>query len=817
MTMHRGMRTLALGVSLPALAASPALAAGGAAADPSLLAWGGAGLAGLLAGVMFLALRHAWRRNAALEERLRAAEAEAAEMDTLLSAEPHALIVWEGRDPKPARVSARLQLLPGVPRDAERITRFEEWLDAPSASRLREALQRLRDEATPFNIAVRTPVGELLEADGRAAGYNIVLHFRLPLGERREMMELSADVDRLGRQVGRLSAILDTAPMPVWLLDGEGALLWANRAWLSAVGHEDLDVAMAAGARLVAEEKMQLADEDEPTGRKVWRGDTVIDGQKRILAIHQQPLEEGAVFWAVDRTGEHQLRHQLESHIEAHKSTLDRLLAGIAIFGSDRRLMFSNTAFARLWGLEEDWLASGVTWDEILDALRERRMLPEQADFRAWKEKQLEVFTALEGREWQWHLPSGRSLNVTTELHPQGGVIFVFEDITEQRVLESRYKALMGVQRETLDNLHEAVALFGTDGRLKLFNPSFAAFWRLDEAELEKGPHIDRIIEQARGLVRDDDWWDLLKYSITGMSDRRESRRRRVTLVDGRVYDGLVVPLPDGNTLITWYDMSDAAEKEKFLREKNEALMQADRLKSGFLASVSYELRTPLNSIIGFTQALEMEIAGPLQPKQREYIGDIHTASTDLMGTIDTLLDLSTIDAGLMELQVEEVDVAQVMEVVANRLAERLEQRDLTVHLDLASDATIVHADRRRLEQVLSNILANAIGFSPQGGRISMGARRTGGHMELWISDQGAGMEPEAARQAFERFASRPAPGGHGRPRLGLGLPLARSLVELHGGEVELISRPGKGTTVICRFPLREDAARPGPLREVGS
>ncbi len=807
MSMQRGMGILAGGVSLAGLAAGPA-AASTPGAD--LVAWGGAGFAALVSGIMFLALRHAWRRNAELERRLAEAEAETADMETLLSAEPHALIVWEGRNPQPVRVFARLQLLPGVPRSEEKIVAFEEWLDEPSARHLSEALQRLRDEATPFNIAVRTPVGELLEADGRTAGYNIVLHFRLPLGERREMMELAGDVDRLGRQVGRLSAILDTAPMPVWLRDDDGALLWANRAWLAAVGQKDLDVAIAAGACLVPPEKMELASESADPPHKVWRGDTVIDGQKRILAIHEQPLEEGTVCcWAVDRTGENQLRAQLESHIEAHKSTLDRLLAAIAIFGPDRRLMFSNTAFARLWELDEDWLASGVTWDEILDTLRERRKLPEQADFRSWKERQMEVFTALEGRSWQWHLPSGRSLNVTTELHPQGGVIFVFEDITEQRVLESRYKALMGVQRETLDNLHEAVALFGTDGRLKLFNPSFADFWQLDRAMLEEAPHIDRIMEAARPLVEDDDWWDLLKYSITGMSDRRESRRRRITLSDGRVYDGLIVPLPDGNTLITWYDMSDAAEKEKFLREKNEALMQADRLKSGFLASVSYELRTPLNSIIGFTQALEMEIAGPLQPKQREYIGDIHTASTDLMGTIDTLLDLSTIDAGLMELQVEQVDVAQVMEVVANRLAERLEQRDLTVHLDLAGDATVIHADRRRLEQVLSNILANAIGFSPQGGRISMGARRTASHMELWISDQGAGMDPDAARRAFERFSSRPAPGSHGRPRLGLGLPLARSLVELHGGEVELISQPGKGTTVICRFPLAAAAQRP--------
>ncbi len=202
-----------------------------------------------------------------------------------------------------------------------------------------------------------------------------------------------------------------------------------------------------------------------------------------------------------------------------------------------------------------------------------------------------------------------------------------------------------------------------------------------------------------------------------------------------------------------------------------------------------------------------MGIAGELTPRQREYVRDIFTASTDLLAAIDTILDLSTIDAGLMELNIDRLDVAEILEGVARRMATRLEQRDLVLEVDLAEDAAFVHADRRRLEQVLANLLSNAITFSSRGGVIRMGARRSGDFIELWIADQGIGMDAETVKKAFQRFSSRPPAGSQQGRGLGLGLPLAKSLVELHGGSMELISRLGEGTTVICRFPVREEGA----------
>src|SRR5690606_36877705 len=191
-------------------------------------------------------------------------------------------------------------------------------------------------------------------------------------------------------------------------------------------------------------------------------------------------------------------------------------------------------------------------------------------------------------------------------------------------------------------------------------------------------------------------------------------------------------------------------------RERAEALEAADRLKTDFLSNISYELRTPLNSIIGFTEGLSLGIAGPLLAKQEEYLHDIQTSSADLLSIIDAILDLTTIDAGAMELQLEEIDVAELLEATANAVAARIEARDLTLEIELARDAERFVGDRRRVRQVLANLLSNAIGFSDSGAAVRVGARRDGDMLALWVSDTGRGIEPEFQARAFDRFQARP-------------------------------------------------------------
>ncbi|MFL5258982.1 MAG: ATP-binding protein [Hyphomicrobiales bacterium] len=790
--------------SLLALAASRREAAAQADAVISFLSNGEfAIVAGAAAFIMLLlalsAVRKLRRVKHAADLRIRELEIELDETSAALTAEPHVLIVWRGRDPEPDRIVGDMRGTVRAPADARELLDFQGWLEPESAGALEDALAHLRDQGAAFNIGIRTLPGELLEADGRAAGGLATLRFRPLAGERRSATELSYDARRLGKQVARLSAILDAAPMPIWLRVASGEVVWVNAAYIRAVEATDIQSVISSGTELFNRTRIEPAAPEAPRGL-IGRSHAVINGAKCALDLYEVRLADGVAGFAVDATRLEATQKELKRHIQAHASTLDKLDTAIAIFGSDQRLRFHNAAYVELWGLDPDWLNWGPSDGEILDRLRELRRLPEQANYRDWKVRQLQAYTTLETRESWWYLPDGRSLHVICEQHPFGGVTYLYENVTKEIQLESRYNEMIGVQRETLDNLHEGVALFGSDGRLKLYNPAVARFWSLDTTFLDSQPHVDQVIEVCRQLLTDELVWDELKYSVTSLDGSRKPLKSRLRRPDGLALDFASVPLPDGNTLLTYVDVTDSARIENALRERAEALEAADRLKTGFMSNVSYELRTPLTNIIGFAETLALGIAGEMAPKQREYLNDIQSSSQDLLTIIDAILDLTTIDAGAMELRLTDIDVLDVMEQAAKAGEGSLSKRDVTLSIEVAEDAVSFTGDSKRVRQILQNLLANAIGFSAEGGTIRMGSRRDGEAILLWVSDSGRGIEPEFQARAFDRFQSRPMPGGHRGP--GLGLPIVKSFVELHGGQVSLLSRVNTGTTIICRFPV---------------
>jgi signal transduction histidine kinase len=767
--------------------------------------------AALIGAVACAVLMHIVRRlnRGLVESRRQIADLEAAlnEAEAALAAEPNILMIWRGNTRNPDRIAGDMRGAADIPADRQTLAAFDAWLESESASTLESALVLLKDAGRPFNLGLRTLRGELLEADGRSAGGQATLRLRTLAGERRQTTELTLDARKLARQVERLGAILDAAPLAVWLDDAAGQLLWANRAYADSVETSDVDQLTARQIRLVEPSRIDYdtAQPDKPVRR--GRAHAVIAGRKTALDVYEVTLAEGRVSFAVDMTLLEETQKELRRHISAHASTLDKLATAIAIFGPDQRLRFHNAAYADLWGLDPAWLDQHPLDGEILDRLRDMRRLPEQENFKDWKACQLAGYQALEPRETWWHLPNGQTLRVISEQHPFGGVTYLYDNVTELIRLESQFKELIGVQRETMDNLHEAVALFGTDGKLKLFNPSYSRIWELDPDRLVSEPHIDEVIALCWPLYPDDDMWEEVKIVATSLDTGRRSLQGRLTRPDGAVLDYATVPLPDGNTLLTFVDMTASAGIERALRERNDALEAADRLKTNFLSNVSYELRTPLTNIIGFSEGLSLGIAGAMQPRQLEYLKHIRTSSTDLLAIIDAILDLTTIDAGRMELKLEPVDAAALLEMIAEAASVDIERRDLSVSVEIAANATTFVADEKRVRQVLTHLLSNAIGFSDPGATIRMGARRDETDMVLWVADTGRGIDLDQQKEVWNRFHSRPIAGGHRGP--GLGLSLVKSFVELHDGKVALISRVGSGTTVICRFPLSGPAQRP--------
>ena len=492
-------------------------------------------------------------------------------------------------------------------------------------------------------------------------------------------------------------------------------------------------------------------------------------------------------------------------NLEARFRSFDRLATAFAVFDRTQRLTHFNPAYVALWQLDPAWLVTRPRDGDILDRLRQARRLPEKADYRAWKQDWLAAYGKDAQAEDLWHLPDGRTLHVVADSDAEAGITYLYENVTERLALESRYNALIEVQRETLDTLREGVAVFAPSGSLRLYNQAFAALWRLSPHLLDSEPHIDQIIAACRPLYDEPEEWDRIKNAVTAIVAARVAYEKEFDRTDGSVLACAVLPLPDGGTLLTSVDVSDARHAERALKERAEALEAADRLKTAFISHVSYELRTPLTNIIGFSDLLESPAIGPLTERQRDYLGDIRLSGRTLLAIIDDILDLATIDAGTLELKLAPVKVGQVIEQAVQGLQERIKQNDLTLDIDIAPGIDEFVADGKRVTQMLYNLLSNAIGFSNVGGTIALRCESRGAMLAFTVADQGVGIPEDYQQAVFDRFESR----SHGsRHRgAGLGLSVVKSLAELHGGAVTLDSSPGRGTRVTLLLPCMREPA----------
>lgn len=719
----------------------------------------------------------------------------------MLKAEPQLLMLWDDKG-EPNLIIHTLDTDTGIPFHFSETLYFDEWLEIASAHELRAKLEELFHDGQSFTITIRTLTGHHLEADGRSAGGTAILRLRNIAGSASEIANIYEHRRHLSQLVDAQKSLLDALPLPVWFRDESGKITWVNQSYIDSVEAQDLeDVKKRQIELLEMRQRKEVAETIENKQIFANRFHTIINGERRAFDALAIPLNDGSAGLAIDVGAIESAEGQLDNLMEAHTKTLNRVATAIAIFNGQQRLTFCNQAYIDLWSLEQSWLDTGPTEGEILDQLSTMRQLPEEADYRAWRASQLEMYQSQENREEWWHLPDGRTIQLIRENRSDGGVTHLYDDVTERFAMESRYNELIGVQRETLDNLAEGVAVFSTDGRLRLYNPAFAEIWELEDAFLRGTPHIDEVIYQCRAIFDDASWSDV-HSAVTSILERRDTIGAELTRPDGKVVQYSAAPLPDGATLLTYKDVTAHRRMERILMERNEALVAADNLKNTFISHVSYELRSPLTNIKGFAEFLASEAVGELNEKQAEYLNDIARSSSNLSAIVDDILDLASLDAGGLDLTIKQIDVKQAIDTASEKLQSRFEDQNIVLDIDLPKKLPPIDADSKRVSQVLYNLLSNAVGFSDEGAKVNLSVTTEAKHIAISVLDHGCGIPETEQESIFERFVSQPRGSSH--RGTGLGLSIVKSLVELHHGTVTLSSREGQGTTVTIRLPIKQ-------------
>ena len=676
-------------------------------------------------------------------------------------------------------------------------------------TQLRELGEHVRitqKTAAPFRMVATQPGaqrslafrGTLADPQVSPGGAALVWVFDFSENEA-EMSRLRAEAHRARNDFAALVGLIEAAPMPMWFRGPDGDLRLVNQAYVNAVGADSADSAVAQQIELVevvdglsaAQIAGQAAAQKLPVERIVA---ATIGGERRSLRVSDLPLgSEGVAGYAIDIEEMEELGREFRAFREAQRRMLDQLSLGVAQFDGNRRIVFANQPFRRIFALAPGSVGAKIEFERVLSAAREAGRTPEVRDFPAWRAEHVAWFSSGETREEAWPLSDGTHLRIVAQPMPDGGLVLIAEDRTEQLALSSTRDTLLRTRTATFDSLFEALAVFAPDGNLQLWNRSFAGTWGLEPTLLDAHPSAEKLLDAIAPNLHRPGQASLIGETIRAATLDRRQRAGRIALADGRTLEYAGVPLPDGNGLLTVLDVTANEQAEGALRERNQALEQADQVKTRFLANMSYEFRTPLTSIGGFAELLQAGVAGDLGEQAQDYVAAIIESVARLTAQVENVLDLSQSEAGLMPLNKEKVELFGFAARLVRDREKAISDGQLALDLRGSKASGSVSADPRQLGKAVGLIIDNAIAATPAGGKILVDLSRQQGQARIVVSDSGRGMSKEEL--------ARLRRGGADERKQGLGIPLARQLVDAHGGKLEIMSQLGEGTTVTITLP----------------
>ncbi|AUX69790.1 histidine kinase [Porphyrobacter sp. HT-58-2] len=766
------------------------------------------------AGVVVLRANRSVKRTKAMRTSLK-------RMQTLLDVAPALpmLVRIDGRIEAPEKL-ARLLGLTSIPQYLSELVvpsgqPKAGGLAPQQIEELWAKIQTTQKSAAPFRMALNLPgsrrslalYGTLADPQVSPGGAALVWVFDFS-ESHAEMARLRAAAARATGDFAALVGLIEAAPMPMWFRGSDLTLQLVNQAYVDAVG--------ATSAAEVVQSQIELLEpENERSPAEIAASSlqtqdkserivaATIHGARRTLRVSDLPLgQEGVAGYAIDIEEQQQVAREFRAFRDAQRALLDQLSVGVALFDAEERLTFANRPFRRLFSVNDEVVEARTSFERFLAEARERGLTPEVRDFPEWRRERTGWFGMRDAVEEAWPLPGGTHLRVVAQPMPDGGLVLITEDRTESLALSAVRDTLLRTRTATLDSLFEALAIFAPDGSVQLWNRSFAGTWGLSTELLDQHPSADELLTAiGRNLVRPEEA-GLIGGAVRAATLDRREKGGQVELADGRTLRFAGIPLPDGNGLLTVLDITASQKAEQALRERAEALDEANAVKARFLANMSYEFRTPLTTIGGYAELLKSGVAS--DPEQSgEYVDAILAAVERLTEQVENVLDLSQSEAGLLPIRKERLDLLDFLTKLVREREEAIIAAGLSLDLK-GRRGRIIEADPRQMGRAMGNLIDNAIGGTPEGGRIVIEIRRLadggpGAGMEVTIADNGKGMSSAELARAMGgvRAEKDAAP----ERRTGLGIPLARQLIEAHDGTLEIISRKGAGTTATIRLP----------------
>jgi len=466
-----------------------------------------------------------------------------------------------------------------------------------------------------------------------------------------------------------------------------------------------------------------------------------------------------------------------------------------------------NATFQTLWDLEEDFFEEEPTISGLLECLRDQRLLPEQTDFPKFRSHINSLAKSNSFSTEVWHLPDGSTFNVKFFPLDAKKRLLIVENLTPRLELERIFKESTHSHQVTLNHLQEGLALFGSDGFLRFHNSAFTKIWQIPEDALSADTHLTSFLDATRKILPIKENWPEQREKLSGRLLSRKSRVNQIRCNNGMVLEAATIPLPDGAVLLRYADITDSVKLEDTLRDRArevaeyaELITSANRLKSEFLANLSHEIKAPLNNINGLAELLSGNYFGKLNQRQQEYADGIFKEAEALSDLVSDIMNLSAIEAGSLECDLEIIDLHAILADILRLVGERSRQKKIMLRFECPIDIGLINVDRKKFKQCVLHLLGNSIKYSSSGGEIFITANRNKGGVAIEIRDTGIGIPKADLEQVLMGFETGNFVDSI-KKGTGLGLTLVRALVELQGGTINIRSKPNQGTTVSLFLP----------------
>ncbi|MBN8843696.1 MAG: PAS-domain containing protein [Sphingomonadales bacterium] len=771
---------------------------------------------GLFAALWLLAGLWATLRGIAMQRRSAFVAGQTERLASLVEASPQLPIVVRAdwRIEASERLGRWLGLEQG-PRSFDELRGLGAGLDQPGHEQLRQAILGAQRGAKPFVLSLkpqgshRTIVFHGAAAPPAVGGPGSVLLWMSDATDgQQSLAQARHERDEAMAAFEALSGLIEAAPFPMWFRETDMRLALVNTAYVRAVEAKSAAAVIDAGTELcepiAGVSASDAAEAARTAGSAQQRTVPVtIEGERRIMRVVDVPLAaEGArvigiAGYAIDIQELESERGAHRRFVNTQRELLDRLSAAVAQFGADQGLVFANQPFRRLFDLSAEDVSEGRSFARLLDLWREGGRTPEVRDYPEWRQAHVDWFARADACEEEWLLRDGTHLHVVAQPTPDGGLLLIAEDRTEQVQLAGARDTLLRVRTATFDNLFEAIAVFAPDGRLHLWNQRFRRLWNVEEHMLAAHPRVDVLMGGLADRLAKPNQISIVQEVIRAATLERTQRVGEVRFADGRHFDFASIPLPDGNALLIMLDITASRKMEGALRERNEALEAADKVKTAFLSRMSYELRTPLTSIGGFGEMLQAGYAGELPTPAKAYVDAIMDSVGVLGRQIDDVLDLAQGEAGTLAVERAPVDVHALLEKALADAKGFADAEKIELAGQLSAALGTIEGDAPRLSRLVAGLLDNAIRFTAPtrrtGGRVLLHADGDAKGVEIVVSDNGPGM-PDTVTAITKGQQAGTQSGG-------IGLALARQLVAAHGGTMEVMSEKGQGTLVRIILP----------------